>query len=86
MSELLIAILGVAGTLLSGLIFFVLGQGVERQKQSLIIRSEMLIPIEKRLKGAEKMVSILGDTASAIAHNLLKPVNYHLNEEKHLPS
>jgi len=82
MSELLIAILGVSGTLLSGIIFFVLGQRAERQKQSLVIRSEMLIPIEEWLKGAEKMVGILGDTVSAIALNLRSPVNYNLDERR----
>jgi len=82
MSELLIAILGVSGTLLSGIISFVLGQRAERQKQSLVIRSEMLIPIEEWLKGAEKMVGILGDTASAIALNLPTPVNYNLDERR----
>ena len=82
MSELLITILGILGSLLSGIISFVLGQRAERKKQSLIIRSEMLKPIEEWLKGAEKMVGILGDTVSAIALNLHSPVNYNFDERR----
>lgn len=82
MSEFLITFLGILGTFLSGIIFFVLGQRAERKKQSLIVRSEMLSPIEEWLKGAEKMVGILGDTVSSIALNLQYPVNYNLDERR----
>jgi hypothetical protein len=83
MSEsLLIAVLGIAGTLLSGIISFVVGRRAERQKQSLVIRAEMLKPIEEWLKGAERMVGILGDTMSSIVLNMRLPVNYGFEERR----
>jgi len=83
MSEtFLITILGIAGTLLSGVISFTLGQRAERQKQSLIIRVEMLKPINEWLKGVEKMVGIFSDTASTIAQNLPMPTSYDFSERK----
>ena len=83
MSEsLVIAILGIAGTLLSGIISFVLGQRAERQKQTLLIKAETLKPIDEWLKGAEKMVGIFSDTISAITLNLRLPVNYDFDERR----
>lgn len=83
MSEaLLISILGVAGVLLSSIISFTLGQRAERQKQSLLIRADMLRPIDEWLKGGEKMVGIFSDTISSIAQDMPLPINYDFNERK----
>ncbi|MBI3169889.1 MAG: hypothetical protein HYZ22_15510 [Chloroflexi bacterium] len=55
MSEtILITILGVVGTLLSIVVSFTLGQRAEKSKQSLLVRAEMLKPIDEWLKGMEK--------------------------------
>jgi len=71
MSEtLLIAIIGIASTLLSGIISFTLGQRAERQKQSLLVRAKILKPIDEWLKGGEKMVSIFSYTISSVAQKL----------------
>jgi len=79
---LVLAILGIAGTLLGGVIGHVLGQRAERQKQSLAIKSDMLKPIEEYLKGAEKMVGILGDTMASVTLNVPVPVNYSFDERR----
>lgn len=79
---LLLTILGIAGTLLSGIVMFVLGRHAERQKQTFAIRAEMLKPIDEWLKGTEKMVSILGDTMASIALNMRLPVNYDFDERR----
>ena len=67
---------------MSGTISFVLGQGAERKRQSLITRSEMLAPIDEWLKGAEKMVGILSDTLSSIVLNAPQPVHYDFDERR----
>ena len=83
MSEsFVITILGIAGVILSGVISFILGQRAERQKQSLLIRAEMLKPINEWLKGGEKMVVIFSDTISTIAQNIPLPMNYDFNDRK----
>lgn len=79
---ILLAVIGIAGTLLAGVVGHVLGQRSERRKQSLSIKAEMLKPIEEYLKGAEKMVGILADTMSSINLNLPSPVNYSFDERK----
>ena len=78
MSDILIAILGLTGTFL---IFF-LGQISERRRQSLIIRAQLLTPIEEWLRGVERMVGILDDTMSSIMQNSPLPVVYNLNERR----
>ena len=80
--SLLITILGIAGTLLSVIVSFVLGQRAEKSKQSLVIRAEMLKPIDEWLKGAEKMVGIFSDTMASIALNTPLPVNYDFTERR----
>jgi hypothetical protein len=80
--SLTIAILGIAAALLSGVISFVLGQRAERHKQSLIIRAEMLKPIDEWLKGVERMVGILSDTLASVALNSPLPVSYNLDERR----
>jgi|CXWL01.1.fsa_nt_gi 4-hydroxy-3-methylbut-2-enyl diphosphate reductase IspH len=82
MSETLIAILGVAGTLLGIVVGSVLGRRSERHRQSLLIRAEMLKPIEEWLSGAEKMVGIFADTMSAVALNAPLPITYNLEERR----
>jgi hypothetical protein len=79
---LVITVLGITTTFLSSVFFFILGQGAERKKQSLLIRVEMLEPINEWLKGAEKKVSILGDTMSAIALSAPLPDNYSFDERR----
>jgi hypothetical protein len=85
MSEsFIIAILGIAGTLLTGVISFTLGQHAERRKQTILIRAEMLKPIDEWLKGFEKLVGIFSDTISSIALNMPLPMNYDFNERKNV--
>ena len=84
MSEtLLISILGVASTLLSGLLSFVLGQRFERQRQTLTIRSEMLKPIEEWLHGAERMIGILGDTLSSVTLEPVMNIGLEMVDSRH---
>ena len=78
----IIAILGLACTLLGVIVGHVLGQRAERQKQSLIIRAEMLKPIEEWLKGAEKIVGILSDTMASILNDLPLPISYNMDERR----
>ena len=80
--SLILTIIGIAGTLLAGVVGHVLGQRSERRKQSLAIKAEMLKPIEEYLKGAEKIVGIFSDTMSSIALNLPAPVNYSFDERR----
>jgi hypothetical protein len=44
-----ITILGIAGAILTSAISFALGKSAERQKQSLLIRAEMLKPINPQM-------------------------------------
>lgn len=80
--ELIIAIIGAATTLLSIPISFLLGKRSERNKQLLIIRAEMLKPIQIWLSGAEKMQGILGDTVSSVALNSSGPTMYNLEDRR----
>jgi len=82
MAEAFISILGLAGTLLAGVISFILGQRWERQRQSLLIRAQMLIPIEEWLRGAERMIGILGDTMTSVIAQSPLPVTYDLEERR----
>lgn len=83
MSEtFIVALLGIAGALLSGVISFVLGRRAERHRQALAIRAEMLEPIDDWLQGTEKMVGILGDTISSITSNSPVPINYNFEERR----
>ena len=78
----LIAVLGFAGTLLSGLVMFILGQRWERKKQSLLIRAQMLNPIRNWLRGVEKFNGILGDTLVSVSSGSSGPVTYGLEERR----
>jgi hypothetical protein len=80
--SVIIAILGLAGTLLGGVIGHVLGQRAERRKQSLMIKAEMVKPIEEWLRGAEKIIGILSDTIASILNNLPLPINYNMDERR----
>jgi len=83
MSEsIIIAILSIVGALLSGTIGHILGQRAERQKQSLIIRAEMLKPIDEWLKGVERMVGIFSDTLASITLNSRQPISYNFDERR----
>ena len=55
---------------------------MERKKQALVIRAEMLRPIEDWLKGSEKIVGIFSDTLSTVAQNEPLPIHYDLSERK----
>lgn len=50
----LLSILGIFSPILSSVIGFILGKRYERRKQGLIIRSEMLKPIEEWLGGGRE--------------------------------
>lgn len=76
------AILELLGPLLISIITFFLGQRWERHRQSLIIRSQMLQPIEQWLQGAERMIGIVGDTVISVTLNSAQPVTYNLEERR----
>jgi hypothetical protein len=80
--SILIGLIGVAGTILSGIISFTLGQRAERQKQSLLVRAKMLKPIDEWLKGGEKMVNIFSYTISSVAQKLPLLIGYDFNERE----
>jgi len=80
--SLIITVLSFAGALLSGTIGHVLGQRAERRRQSLVIRAEMLKPIDEWLKGAEKIVGIFSDTLASIRLNMRQPVSYNFDERR----
>lgn len=82
MDQALIAVLGIAGTLLSGLVMFVVGQSLERKKQGLLIRAQMLDPIHSWLSGVEKFNGILGDTLVSVTMGSPGPVTYDLEERR----
>ena len=78
----LLTLFGIVGSILTSLIGFVLGKGYERQKQALIIRSEMLKPIEEWLSGAEKMIGIFSDTLVSVTMDSPLPMTYNLDERR----
>ena len=78
----LLTLFGIIGSLITSLIGFILGKGYERQKQSLIIRSEMLKPIEEWLSGAEKMIGMFSDTLVSVNMNSQLPMTYNLDERR----
>lgn len=82
MSDLLIAVVGIAGTFLSGLIMFAMGRRSEQQHQSLLVRAEMLQPIEEWLGGAEKMLQIVADTMAGVSQGLPLPMTYSMEERR----
>lgn len=79
---LFVSILGILGTIMSGIISFILGQRAERKKQTLLIRADMLKPITQWLAGAEKIVGIFSDTINSVLQDMPAPVNYDFNERK----
>ena len=83
MSEtLLITLLGIIGTVLGSIISFLLGTRREKKKQSLIIRSQLLEPIEEWLQGAEKMIGIFYDTIITLVQGLPYPMTYNPEERR----
>jgi len=82
LDQSLIAVLGIAGTFLSGLVMFVVGQRWERKKQTLLIRAQMLDPIHGWLRGVERFNGILGDTLVSISSGSSGPVMYDLEERR----
>jgi len=81
-NESLVAILGVAGTLLSGLVMFVVGQRWERKKQSLLIRAQMLDPIRDWLRGVERFNGIVDDTLVSVSTGFAAPQTYDFEERR----
>ncbi len=67
---------------ISSLVFFFLGKKAEKQKQSLLVRAQLLEPVVAWLGGAEKMVGILSDTVSTLALGHQLPVTYNLEERR----
>jgi hypothetical protein len=83
MSEsVIITIIGTVTTILTALLSFFLGQRSERQKQALVIRVQMLNPIEEWLGGADKMIGIVGDTLSTVIGGFDLPITYNLEERR----
>ena len=83
MSEtFLISLIGIAGTVLSSSVSYFLGTRREKKKQSLIIKSKMLEPIENWLVGAEKMIGIFYDTIVTLSQGLPLPMTYNLEERR----
>ena len=79
---IVVTIFGFISTVLSGVIFFVLGKRYERHQQTLLIRAEMLKPVEEWLEGVEKMNGIFGDTLSSIVLNSPFPITYNYDERR----
>ena len=82
MDQVLIPILGIIGSLLTGVIMFVLGQRRERYRQSLLIRAQMLDPIHDWLNGIEKFIGILSDTLTSVSIMSPGPITYDLEERR----
>lgn len=82
MTEVQIAILGILGTILSGTISFFQGKRWERRRQTLLIRAEMLKPIEAWLKGAERLIGVLGDTLCSIVSGSKTPLTYNFEDRR----
>ena len=76
--NLLIALLGFVVSLFT----LYIGIKIEKRRQSLIIRSQMLEPIEEWLKGAEKMIGIFYDTIVTLIQGLPLPMTYNLEERR----
>lgn len=82
MNEFLLVFLGIAGSIFSGVVMFLLGKRWERNHQSLIIRAQMLEPIKNWLRGTEKFIGILGDTLSSVSIDSPSPLTYDLEERR----
>lgn len=78
----LIAILSSIGALLTLTIVFVLGQRSERKKQSLLVRSKMLEPIDQWLDGAEKLSGIFSDTLVSVNFGSRLPISYDFDQRR----
>jgi hypothetical protein len=76
----LLALLALAGSLLSGIVGHTLGQRAERSRQAVAARVALLAPIEEWLSGASKLVGILGDTLSTVSLGLPGPLSYDFPE------
>lgn len=76
MVEFFYALVSIAGIILS----YYLGIRREKIRQSLIVRSQMLDPIDKWLSSAEEQVSMLSDTIVAINQGLSGPTMYNMEE------
>ena len=77
MSEQVFAsLLAIAGVVVS----FILGRWSERNRQTLLIRAEMLKPIEEWLDGAEKIIQMVSDTLVTVSANSPLPLSYGLDE------
>jgi hypothetical protein len=75
-------LLGVLASISTALLGFLLGQYAERRRQSLLVRSEMLKPIEEWLAGAEKLNGTLGDTFSTVLSGMPRPTIYNMEERR----
>ena len=82
MEDKLLTIFVAVMGLLSTVIGFVLGQRLEKHKQTMVIKSNLLLPIEDWLNGAERMNGMLGDTVSAISSGLPIPIIYNFEERR----
>jgi hypothetical protein len=82
MEDKLLTIFVAVMGLLSTVIGFVLGQRLEKHKQTMVIKSNLLLPIEDWLNGAERMNGMLGDTVGAISAGLPIPVIYNFEERR----
>jgi hypothetical protein len=82
MPDVLVAVLGIVGTLLSGTVSFVLGKRWERGRQLLLVRAEMLKPIDEWLGGIERMIGIFADTMVTVGTDSPLPLTYDLEERR----
>ena len=82
MNDALIAVLGLAAPLLSGLVMFAVGRRWERKKQSLLIRAQMLDPIREWLRGVERFSGIVGDTLTSVITKIPESQTYDLEEKR----
>ncbi len=80
--QLVIAILGVGGSLLGAFLGYSLGERSEKNRQALSARSEMLKTVEEWLAGAERIIQIISDTLLTVTAGSPLAPSYNLEDRK----
>lgn len=76
--NLLIAAIGVLGSLTT----FFLGRHLERRRQSLLVRAEMLDSVKEWVGGVERIMQMIADSMAAVEQGLLFPATYNPSERR----
>jgi hypothetical protein len=79
---MVIALLGVVGIILSAMLSYGLGRRAERLRQLVAVRVGLLERLMVWLKGAERMVGILGDTIVSISQGMPAPMMYDMSKRR----